>query len=481
MSFLFLFLLLVQCYCEDIVLFYDCPKLITCSTDDDCNLNAAGTCIEGHCFLMKPAGAYCLEGNECASYFYYGPRACTTECSVLSKCQSMLKGAQLYDGFMCCRAIPLGSGCKSKDSLYSASSQHHGGCDRRSVCANDYGKYKCLPKDTYFWKYLSAFIILASIIVNIAYVLKRVQINVNPTPGSSFGIFWVASIGSLAILVCYLLGPLTFVAPLANTGMLIRLWFSIFTGRVGLSILVDIILTVNLLLGVVFVIMYGQRYEKSFNACEIIALVTTESSMQLFRILLIMLIILYVTMKFIEANTILRPSRYLQDQPIERMTMLTQKPLITPYDALFRVNWSYTYPDSFWNLFILPICYGYVVAFFLVCTIVAGKIVRAIFTTYQEMNPNLSRHWRNATLCLSLAILTTILQFYWTLKAFRRISSRLIEVIITVFSVVLVCIVGWIVFEELDNFSRSSLLYFGLAVTAILFSNSGIILRKEEI
>ncbi len=179
---------------------------------------------------MKPAGAYCLKGTNVLVFFNYGPR------SLHYRVQCALKNANRCSKVLSCqmdscvvRAIPLGSGCKSKvlsiRPVLSITVDVTDAVFVQMTMANT----NVLPKDTYFWKYLSAFIILASTIVNIAYVAEAVQININPTPGSSFGIFWVASIGSLAILVCYLLGPLTFVAPLATLECSCSLWFSIFT------------------------------------------------------------------------------------------------------------------------------------------------------------------------------------------------------------------------------------------------------------
>ena len=166
----------------------------------------------------------------------------------------------------------------------------------------------------------------------------------------------------------------------------------------------------------------------------------------------IFLLLTYLCLKFIEANVILRPSRYLQGQSIERMTVLTQKPLLTPYDALFRVDCCYLYPDGFPFRFIRPLCYGYIIGYFSIGTILCCKISRYILTGYHEMDPELSEHWSNFCFILILGLFFISAQFYWTLKAFRRVSNKFIEVTITIFNVIATCLIGWLIFEELDDF-----------------------------
>ena len=118
MNFFAFFLLASLVSCSDDILFFDCAQLISCNSDNDCKDNMAGSCIDGKCFLMKSAGSYCQTGSECASYFYYGPEACSSNCSSLSTCQMLLKNASFRPEYRCCKSIPLGKKCKAKDSLF---------------------------------------------------------------------------------------------------------------------------------------------------------------------------------------------------------------------------------------------------------------------------------------------------------------------------------------------------------------------------
>ena len=112
---------------------------------------------------------------------------------------------------------------------------YKGGCDRRSVCANEFGIYRCLPQNSVHWKFIVCFTIISSLAINYAYVLKRAQISSSPIPPNSIVTFYLTSIGSLVLLVSFVFGPLTSVSPLALSGSILRLWLNILRGKIKFS------------------------------------------------------------------------------------------------------------------------------------------------------------------------------------------------------------------------------------------------------
>jgi hypothetical protein len=463
---------------------YLCPSLIACISDDVCKKNMAGSCIDGFCFPMKPAGSWCTHAEECASFFYYGKEACGEQCRPMDACQAKLKKFVARQEFACCKPIPIGGKCRISLGMFQKCG-FHGGCDLRSTCSvstagtSESNAY-CLPRSTVQWKFVAALTILSSVILNYAYVQRRFYISANALPTSTGSSMLLVMLGNLACFFGFLFGSLSFVAPLSCCGFMVRLWFGIACKRVKMQFFVDISYTVYLVAGTVLVFMNGQKHEQLLNACQIIYLFFEEKIVYLLILLSVAFIVVYFVVKLIEANMIMRPSRYLEDQPIERMAVLTQKPLLNPYDAIFRVNSIYFVPDSATCMYFLPFCYAYLVVYFMLGVMLSSKILWFLSTQSSELSLDWLEHSGQIVFFTILLVICMIEHFYWTLKSFRRISNRILEIGITILSVVVISGCGAIIFEDLHDFDTKRLLFYLSGSLLLLLAAIGIIIRKEE-
>lgn len=433
---------------------------------------------------MKPGGSWCTHAEECASFFYYGQEACGEHCRPMAVCQRKLKMFVARQEFACCKAIPIGGKCRVALGMFQQCG-FHGGCDLRSSCSistagpaesNSY----CLPKSTVQWKFVAALAIVSSIVLNYAYVQRRFYVASNALPSSTGSTILLVLLGNIACFLAFVFGSLSFVAPLCCCGFMVRLWFGIACKRIQMQFFVDVLYTIYLIVGSVLVFMNGQKHEQVFNACQILYLFVEEKTVLLLSLLSAALVVDYFVVKVIEANMIMRPSRYLAGQPIERMAVLTQKPLLNPYDAIYRVNSIYFIPDSAICLYLLPFCYAYLVVFFLVGTILCSKILWSLTTQSSELNLDWLEHSEEVVLFCFLLIICMMEHFYWTLKSFRRISNRILEIVITVFSVVIVSGCGEVIFEDSHDFDTKRMLLYLTGSLLLVLAAIGIIIRKEE-
>lgn len=112
-----------------------------CIMDRDCRISDLPNsnsryCVNNTCQLLKPEGFHCKVPEECASYSYYGPLACSSICKSNKECFTNF----IENSVFCCKAIPKLGECNINRPGYL------NGCASSHVCEMNNGVSVCVEK-----------------------------------------------------------------------------------------------------------------------------------------------------------------------------------------------------------------------------------------------------------------------------------------------------------------------------------------------
>lgn len=277
----------------------------TCSKDSDCQVRSrpdihSSFCINSKCQKLLPAGKHCLRPKDCASFFYYGPLACSARCSAESECE--IDELKSIRSIYCCRAIPEGKECNfNRPSLLS-------GCSSKQKCENENGINVCMGKNVTTWTtgvYLS---IQGNLFINIGLNLQKLSytrpffpiFNMNISL-FNFGLL-IYIIGKISGFLSYIFGNQSLLASLGAVGLIAN---SIFAPLINNEIFTwkDFMAIIFVLTGTSVILMNSGRSHKTFTLCELLKMYQKKETIIWFSIILFFIILIFILVKFIEVNS----------------------------------------------------------------------------------------------------------------------------------------------------------------------------------
>lgn len=277
----------------------------TCTNDSDCQIRSrpdlhSSYCVDGECQKLLSAGKHCLKPKDCASYFYYGPLACSARCRAESACEyDELKS---INSVYCCKAIPEGKECNAnRPSLLNGCSSKHG-------CIQVDGKYKCMGRNIGAWTlgvYLS---IQGNIFINIGLNLQKLsykrpfyEIAGMQVSVFHFGLLVYIS-GKISGFLSYIFGNQSLLASLGAVGLIAN---SIFAPLINSEIFSwkDFMAIIFVLTGTSVIIMNSGRSHKTFTLCELLKMYQRKETIIWFSVILTFIIFAFMLVKFIEVNS----------------------------------------------------------------------------------------------------------------------------------------------------------------------------------
>ncbi|EJW03703.1 hypothetical protein EDEG_00191 [Edhazardia aedis USNM 41457] len=281
-------------------------ELIPCTRDQDCWSKSRPDlhslyCVENMCRKLLPPGKRCNAPTECASYFYYGPLACSAKCRLENECENedVINANSVY----CCKSVPEGRDCIfSRPSILN-------GCDAKQSCLmNKSGEYKCESKNMNSWIVGVFLSINGNLLINIginlqkrSYTQKKILIGNITVSLFALGVF-VYVLGKISGFSSYIFGNQSLLASLGAVGLIAN---SIFAPLINDEVFTwkDFMSIIFVLTGSSVIVMNSGRSHKVFSLCELLKMYQRKETLIWFAFIGILIFSLFFALKYIEVNS----------------------------------------------------------------------------------------------------------------------------------------------------------------------------------
>ncbi|KAF7683146.1 putative magnesium transporter NIPA8 [Astathelohania contejeani] len=406
----------------------------TCIIDSDCWTKSRPDihsmyCINNICQRIKPPEYHCINPTDCASYFFYGPLACTAKCHVENECE--FDENNTVDSIYCCRNVPEGKDCMgSRPGLLS-------GCDKKQSCLiNSEGEYKCMSRSVNSWIVGVILSVLGNLLINFGINLQKKSFlqNYYDAFGLKFKLFYLGVgiyvLGKISGFSSYIFGNQSLLASLGAVGLIAN---SIFAPMINNEIFTwkDFISIILVLTGTSFIVANSGRSHRVYSLCELIKLYKRKETVCWFGFILALIACLFFLIKFIEVNS---------DWAIPSNDFLFLKSETTYFEE-----------NGLLLKYIMVLFYvGLSGSIASLTTLFAKSFGEMIDKTISGENQFL---FGVTYLFFILIVLFTTLQIYWLNRALRHYDALLViplfHVIWTLFSVA----TGGIYFQDFEHYS----------------------------
>ncbi len=274
-----------------------------CIIDNDCRSTSYSDinskyCVNNRCTRIQRTGMYCTRPEECASFPYYGPLACSATCKANTECFNF----GIQKTFFCCKAIPKNEECVIKRPGALS------GCSLAHVCEIHKGKSICVEKKENSW-ILGAFLsIFGNIMINVGINYQKKSYNVSEFFLYGFTInvmtmgCMIYILGKIASFSAYIFGNQSMLAGLSGSGLISNSIFAplinneIFTWKDGAAIFF-------VFLGTLIILSNTNTSHIVYSLCELKKLYKGTGAVTWFTIVIILILIFLFFIKFVEVNS----------------------------------------------------------------------------------------------------------------------------------------------------------------------------------
>ncbi|KAM0679246.1 hypothetical protein BDAP_000113 [Binucleata daphniae] len=425
----------------------------SCLKDQDCWSKSRPDihslyCVDNQCQKLLQPGRKCSQPTDCASYFFYGPLACSAKCRIENECENA--DAAHLNATYCCRSVPEG-----KDCVYTRPNILNG-CDAKQSCLMDQnGEYKCESKNLSSWVVGVFLSINGNLLINIglnlqkkSYIQRYATILGCSTPLFNLGVM-VYVFGKISGFSSYVFGNQSLLASLGAVGLVAN---SIFAPLINHEIFTwkDFAAIIFVLTGSSLIVMNSGRSHRVFSLCELLKMYQRKETLMWFSFVILLIATLFTLIKFIEVNS----------------------------------DWAI--PDDLFTFMKRPNYYfeenGIVLKYFMILFYVGLSSVIASFTTlfaksFGEMiDKTISGDnqflYGITYLFFVMIVICTSLQIYWLNRGLRHYDALLVipvfHVIWTLFSV----LTAGIYFQDFEHYSTEQFKGFIYGLL-IIFCGSG--------
>lgn len=323
----------------------------------------------------------------------------------------------------CCKPIPTGQLCLSKRSEFER--PFHGGCNRQCKCLNNNGIYMCdYPSNDTWWYGVIVAVCTASISVILLNYRQKVNRTMVMPRRRVFSNFLMA-LCNFCLLYAFAISPLSLIAPFCTVGNVFHILCGITMKIAIFQPISDVLYTIVMLIGCYLLCLYSAKFDQAYDSCEIFYLFHFSTSWSFLLGCTCLFLLLFFVLKTIEANLILSPSRYVAGLSLDQYTIPTQKPLLRPFDALFRHQFlRFSSKNAFWAL-LLAVSYGYIVSFFAMIGVLSAKLLFFLLMSQERILETVDVYLTKASFLTLTAITGFVFQYRWTVKACAARKNKL--------------------------------------------------------
>ena len=421
---------------------------IQCILDQDCrsshifDINSL-YCVNNTCTRLKREGMNCTMPEECASFPYFGPLACSATCKVNNECFTVASESTRY----CCRAIPKKGRClPGRPGILS-------GCAAGQACELHGGKATCQEKDKSSWLVGSVCSIMGNILINIGINLQKKSYVQNKLEILRYRISMLAvggtvyALGKCTSYAAYLFGSQSMIAGLSATGLISNSIFAplindeIFTWKDAAAIFL-------VLLGSWTIISNSGSSHIVYSICELKKMYKGTGVLIWFAFIIFAITALFFVVKFVEVNgdweahderfIFLRCSRYFEE-------------------------------DGFVCTYLMVFVYVLLSSFIASFTTLSVKsLAEMIERIHVGENPLFS--WLFLFFLVTL-LLCTFFQIYWLNRALKHFDALLVIPIFHISWTLLSIFTAWIYFQDFDHYTYRQVRNFIIGI-CVIFTGS---------
>lgn len=277
-----------------------------CTKDQDCWSKMRPDvhsffCVDNVCQKLLQPGRRCKKPSECASYFFYGPLACSAKCRLENECDNL--EILNFNSKYCCRSVPEGKDCiQTRPTILN-------GCDAKQSCLmNKSGEFKCESKNVNSWILGVVLSINGNIMINIglnlqkrSYILKSLKIFNCETNMFYLGIL-VYAFGKMSGFSSYIFGNQSLLASLGAVGLISN---SLFAPLINQEVFTwkDFSAIIFVLTGSSIIVMNSGRSHRVFSLCELLKMYQKRETILWFLFVISLISLLFISIKFIEVNS----------------------------------------------------------------------------------------------------------------------------------------------------------------------------------
>lgn len=419
-----------------------------CIFDQDCKLSNlsdlnSSYCVNNKCTMIQRSGMYCSRPEECASFPYFGPIACSSQCKANTECFNF----GIQKTFFCCKPIPKNGECViNRPGTLSGCSQSH-------TCEIHKGKAVCIEKKENSWM-LGAFLsIFGNILINVGinYQKKSYSVSDMTIMGLSTNVLTMGSViyiaGKAMSFSAYIFGSQSMIAGLSGTGLISNSVFAPlinnekFTWKDGTAIFFVFV-------GTMIMMKNTNRSHIVYSLCELKKMYKTTGTLSWFIFVTLSIILFYSFIKFVEINS--------------------DWEILDENFSFLRSNVFFE-EDGFICKYVMVFVYVLLSSFIASFTTLSIKSLAEIIDRIL-IGDNLFFSKLFNLFFISL-ILCTFLQIYWLNRALKHYDALLVIPIFHVSWTILSILTAGIYFQDFDHFSHYQLRNFIIGVLIIFFGS----------
>jgi magnesium transporter len=430
-----------------------------CLDDEDCWFKSRPDvhsmyCVDSICQKLLPPESHCSIPSECASYFFYGPMACSAKCKVENECgiSNIVKTAY------CCLAVP-----EQKECIPLRPDLLNGCAAKQNCLMESTGSFKCSARGVNSWLYGVILSIIGNLAINLGINFQKRSYKVEYAyiGRRKIGIFFIGSllygVGKVISFSAYIFGNQSLLASLSAFGLISNSMFApiinneVFTWK-------DFTAIFFVLLGSSIIVTNSGKSNKSFSLCELLKLYTKTETIVWFLFLIFSAFSMYLAVKFIEVNSDWRVPGDWFNRFLQRDVHFEDTGVVLSYVMLLLYVGISAFIAAFTSLFAKS--FGEMVK----RTIVGENQIFSI----------------NTHIFLLLLILFTLWQIYWLNRALQHYDALLTLPVFHAIWTVLSIFNAGIYFSDFEHFKRIQLYYFACGLVTIFMGSFFLGLRVRD-
>lgn len=415
-----------------------------CILDNDCRTSRLSDynsfyCVDNTCQSIRKEGEHCTLPDQCASFSYYGPLACSANCKTQSDCNNSI----IENTKFCCKAIPLQGECDIDRP------GHLSGCLSSHVCASVNGTAICTEKKGKSWLLGAICSILGNVLINFgvnyqkrSYIqsyITLINYQVNTLLLGSV----VYTLGKIISFSAYLFGSQSMLAGLSATGLISNSIFApvingeVFTWKDATAIAL-------VLVGTFIILENTSRSHIVYSLCELLKMYRKVGTMAWFAFIIVSIVCMFLFIKFVEINS----DWELNDEYFQFL----KKDIFFDDDGIV---------CRYLMVFVYVFLSSFIASFTTLSAKSLGEIVDRIIS-----GDNLMRSFLLYFFSFTL-VGCTLLQIYWLNRALKHYDALLVVPIFHISWTILSILTAGIYFQDFDHYTATQYRNFLIGVVVI--------------
>lgn len=420
-----------------------------CIFDGDCNSVFMDSvekqyCVKNKCTNILAPMTPCNKPQECSSYSYYGPLACSAKCDTKQECGNIYHEKTTY----CCKPIPLGGTCNPTKP------RSINGCAKNQVCLSENGISKCAEITDNSWVLGSFLSIGGNILINLGINFQKLSYKKENILIQNFNLktiylgTFIYILGKITSYSAYIFCNQSFLAGLSASGLISNSIIApiinneIFTWNDGMAIFLVII-------GSLILFHSTSKTHNVYTICELMKMLKQWRNITWLSFIFFIIVLLFFTIKFIEINS----------------------PWEFPNDMFhFLKNDAYNFEEGGIVLkYFMVVFYVCLSSFIASFTTLSIKIIGEIFNRYFTSDGSI---FNFTTLFFTMTLfICTFGQIYWINRAFKHFDALIVIPIFHLTWSILSILTAGIYFQDFSSYSNLQIKKFIIGV-GIIFCGS---------